>query len=94
MWFFVQGKGVYNYNIKSGTLNYFGFSEATIPSGEIINFADCKDGVLLIYNNGTVVCADKEETKTRWTLEDIKNEINGSAEFFAAFEDSDNDLWI
>ena len=94
MWFFVHGKGVYNYNIKSGTLNYFGFSEATIPSGEIINFADCKDGVLLIYNNGTVVCADKEETKTRWTLDDIKHEINGSPEFFAAFEDSDNDLWI
>lgn len=55
---------------------------------------ECKDGVVLVYDNGHVFCIDREEVKVKWELTEIMEEMGNRTDIFFLYVDKDEDLWI
>ena len=70
-WFAIDGKGCYCYRPGEKNAVSLPFGEKEIPEGVIIDMAECKDGILLVYDNGRVICIDRETVRVKWILTDI-----------------------
>jgi len=97
MWMYVNGKGVYCYNLAQQLLYEFGYSSDShgIPEGNITSMSESKEGTLLVYDTGKIVCVDVlHQQHTVWVNEDIANQQlrkNGSLK---AFADSNDNIWL
>lgn len=94
MWFAVDGKGCYRYSLEEKKADVLPFGEKGIPEGIIIDMIECKDGVVLVYDNGHVFCIDREEVKVKWELTEIMEEMGNHTDIFFLYVDKDEDLWI
>lgn len=95
MWFSMESKGICLYNPLDGSLVWMRPGPEGLPEGQVSNFSEYKDGILLLYTNGTVVCISKDNMAVKWRLEEVSRETgSGTDEFFTAFVDGDNDIWI
>lgn len=94
MWFAVDGKGCYRYSPEEKKADVLPFGEKGIPEGIIIDMIECKDGVVLVYDNGHVFCIDREEVKVKWELTEIMEEMGNRTDIFFLYVDKDEDLWI
>lgn len=95
MWFYVEGKGCYLYIPESQLLYPLLFDVGQLPKGEITDIAECKEGVLLVYNTGRLVCLDFQTNKIKWQQEDLMKELGSEKQgVFTLFVDSEDDLWI
>lgn len=93
-WFAIDGKGCYCYRPGEKNAVSLPFGEKGIPEGVIIDMAECKDGILLVYDNGRVICIDRETVRVKWTLTDIAEHMGTRTDIFFLYVDKDEDLWI
>ncbi|MGL5272800.1 MAG: two-component regulator propeller domain-containing protein [Phocaeicola sp.] len=71
------------------------YNNSSTSTSQIVNMVECRDGVLLLFDNGTVICFSKEDASQEWELNNIAIETNGSKHIdFNAMEDLDGDLWF
>ena len=97
MWMYVNGKGVYCYNMAQQLLYEFGYTADShgIPEGNITSMSESKEGTLLVYDNGKIVCLDVlHQQHTVWANDYIANQHlrkNGSLN---AFTDSHDNIWL
>lgn len=94
MWFAVDGKGCFRYRPGEKKADILPFGEKGIPEGIVIDMIECKDGIVLAYDNGHVFCIDREEVKVKWELTDIMKEMGNHTDIFFLYVDKDEDLWI
>lgn len=94
MWFYVADKGCFLYVPESQLLYPLLFDAGQLPQGEITDIAECKEGVLLVYTNGILVCLDENTNKVKWQQPDIAREIGNKSGVFNLFVDEDDDIWI
>lgn len=95
MWFYVADKGCFLYMPQSQLLYPLLFEAQQLPAGVITDITECKDGILLVYNNGRLLCLDRTTNKTKWELQDMTKELKvGQNGAFTLFVDSDDDIWI
>lgn len=92
LWLYVAEKGCYLWFPESRSLLPILYDDGRLPRGEVTDFATCSDGVLLVYNDGRVVCLDKADGRLKWQLEDLTGASSG--ETLSLFVDSDDDVWI
>ena len=76
------GKGCYRYRPEEKKADVLSFGEKGIPEGIIIDMIECKDGVILVYDNGHVFCIDREEVKVKWELTEIMEEMGNRTDTF------------
>ncbi len=93
-WFAIDGKGCYCYRPGEKNAVSLPFGEKGIPEGVIIDMAECKDGILLVYDNGRVICIDRETVRVKWILTDIAEHMGTRTDIFFLYVDKDEDLWI
>ncbi|SHJ09202.1 Signal transduction histidine kinase [Bacteroides stercorirosoris] len=94
MWFAVDGKGCYRYRPGEKKAEVLSFGGKGMPEGIVMDIVECKDGVIVVYDNGHVLCIDREEVKVKWELTDIMKEMGTRTEIFFLYVDKDDDLWI
>ena len=94
-WIYIIGKGVYRYKKEGNAVDVAKIPEKDFSKLNITDFAECAEGILLAYSDGTLVCLDKEKLNVKWTNRDINTEL-GKVEnnTFTLFVDRNNRLWI
>ncbi|WP_291528242.1 hybrid sensor histidine kinase/response regulator transcription factor [Bacteroides sp. UBA939] len=94
IWFAVDGKGCYRYRSGEEKAELLPFGDKGIPGGTVMDMTECKDGIVLVYDNGHVICIDREKMEMKWTLTDIAETMGKHTEIFFLYVDNDDDLWI
>ena len=64
------------------------------PEGDITDIVECREGILLVYNTGRLVCLDTRTKKIKWQQDDVAMELGTDKQgIFTLFVDRDNDIW-
>lgn len=94
-WIYISGKGVYCYKEGKETADMAKIPTETFSDLAITDFAECGEGLLLAFSDGTLTCLDKEKLNVRWTNRDIVSDF-GKVEnnTFTLFVDRNDKLWI
>ena len=93
-WLFVAGEGVYRYR-KGEEAQAFVLQENTLPVSGISAVNECRDGILLLYDNGMLVCIGREDLHLKWIKREIPLQIpKGKYVQFSLFTDADDCVWI
>lgn len=93
-WFMVEGKGCYRYRPGDKEAVLLPYGDKGIPQGAVQDIAECKDGIVMVYDNGRVLCIDREEVQVRWTLNEVAAKMGNRTDVFFLYVDKDDDLWI
>ena len=103
LWGFVPSRGVIVYNMQQQTQYEFGYGGDgrglpqgnIIPQGNICSFGECKDGTLLVYDDGRLVCCDiVHQQRILWQSDDIANLHLRKTKTLHAFADQKDNIWL
>ena len=92
LWLFIPGEGLVKVvgETPEGTTR-----SDILPNYSLSAIGECADGLLLVYDNGTLLCVDRQKMTVRWQQQRITDDIGaGSYERFGVYTDSDGDLWV
>ena len=93
-WLFVQGEGVYRYK-QGEESSVFLFQENRLPVSGVCTVGECREGVLLLYDNGLLVCVDASDLHLKWIKDDIVSQIpEGKYTHFSSYTDAQDCVWI
>ena len=97
MWGFIPNKGVICYNMQQQLLYEFGYTDDAqgVPQGNVCSISECRDGALIVYDDGRIVCCDvMHQQHTVWaTTEIAKNKLRRSKSL-KAFADQMDNVWL
>ena len=97
LWFYVAGKGFYWYSMAHKILYPFEFGEKTgmLPPGDITCITESKEGTLLVYNTGLLVCLSGDARRIVWMNDYIPVTIGGKRSYtYSAFVDKNENVWV
>ena len=94
-WFYVEGKGCYWYNVSQKILYPFlhGEKASMLPLGNVTDMCECKEGVLLIYESGLVVCINGDMRRIVWA-NDYVPASGAKPTVYTAFVDKNENVWV
>ena len=78
-WASIPNKGVVAYNQQQQTNYEFGYTNDAvgIPQGNIVSISECRDGAILVYEDGRLVCCDiMHQQHTVWGNSTATNSRN------------------
>ena len=60
VWGAIPNKGVVCYNMQQQLLFEFGYTDDShgVPQGTICSISECRDGAVIVYDDGRIVCCD------------------------------------
>ena len=60
IWMYVPKKGILAYNMQQQLLYEFGYTDDAhgVPEGEICSINECRDGAVIVYKDGKLVCCN------------------------------------
>lgn len=94
-WFFVEKEGCYRQRGGEETFDFLPLTTEGMPRTEVIGLSECSEGLLLLAEDGSLVCISREELSVRWTNSQIRERWHGtSSEVLSFFVDTDDCLWI
>ncbi|MGM9703798.1 MAG: two-component regulator propeller domain-containing protein [Prevotella sp.] len=97
VWTYVQGKGVMGYNTQQQLLYEFGYTADIkgIPEGEVSSISECRDGALIVYTDGRIVCCNIDNQQTTvWTTNEIATKQLRNSNTLKAFADQVDNIWL
>ncbi|MGL4851700.1 MAG: two-component regulator propeller domain-containing protein [Phocaeicola sp.] len=95
MWLYVPNKGVYLYIPDTKLLYGLFYSNNTMPQGEIATFSECREGVLLLFDDAKIICLSREDATIKWEEKSIPQRLgNVKHSNLHAFTDRDGEVWI
>lgn len=94
-WFYVEGKGCYWYNVSQKILYPFlhGEKASMLPLGNVTDMCECKEGILLIYESGLVVCVNGDMRRIVWANDYIPASGAKPAAYAASVDKNEN-VWV
>lgn len=93
-WIVVQGKGIYRYEEGKDKAVAVEGSEALGTEAVASDMKECGGKVLLILEDGVIVCMDKAEPKVCWINRDIPRDCGEMKDVdFGLFVDNSERLW-
>ena len=93
-WLYVAGEGCYRYK-QGEEPKVFVLRENGLPVSGISVVGECRDGILLLYDNGLLVCIGRDELDLKWKRDDIPAQLpKGKYVQFSLFTDADDCVWI
>lgn len=92
-WIYVMGEGCYRYS-KEKEVMRFSFQDHDIPIVGVSDIAECKEGILFIFDNGLLVCVG-QDLKLKWVKKDVQQSVSKDKQIaFSLFVDKENCIWI
>lgn len=97
LWGFIPGKGVICYNMGQQLVYEFGYTDDYhgIPQGNVCSIGECRDGALIVYDDGTIVCCDvMHQQQTLWVNQDIARQNLRHTSSLRVFTDQRDNIWL
>ena len=96
VWGAIPNKGVLCYNMQQQTLLEFGYTNDArgVPQGNICSISECRDGALIVYEDGRIACCDvMHQQHTVWKANEIANRNLRHTNTLKAFADQMDNIW-
>jgi ligand-binding sensor domain-containing protein/AraC-like DNA-binding protein/DNA-binding response OmpR family regulator len=97
LWMYVSGKGILCYNLTQQLLYEFEYTGDShgIPEGDIASISECKEGALVVYSNGRILCLDvMHQQRTVWSTDFIAKQKSRNNNSLKAFADVHDNIWL
>ena len=96
-WASIPNKGVVAYNMQQQTSYEFGYTNDShgIPQGNICSISECRDGAVIVYEDGRLVCCDiMRQQQTVWQTDFIAQQHLRQSKSLKAFADQMDNIWL
>ena len=96
-WASIPNKGVVAYNQQQQTSYEFGYTNDAvgIPQGNIVSINECRDGAVLVYEDGRLVCCDiMHQQHTVWQTDYVAEHGLRRSKSLRAFSDQMDNIWL
>ncbi len=96
-WAAIPNKGVVAYNMQQQLLYEFGYTDDAhgVPQGNITSISECRDGALIVYEDGRIVCCDvMHQQHTVWKNDYIAQQHLRKSSTLNAFADQMDNIWL
>ena len=97
LWGFIPKKGVICYNMQQQMDFIFDYESDAfhIPAGNICSIGECKDGALLVYDDGRIVCCDvRKQQRIVWQNSEIAEKALRNSKSLRAYADQNGYIWL
>ena len=97
LWAAIPNKGVAAYNMQQQQHYEFGYTDDVtgIPTGNICSISECRDGALIVYDDGRIVCCDiMHQQHTVWQTSHIAQQQLRKTKTLKAFADQMDNIWL
>ena len=96
-WASIPNKGVVAYNMQQQTDYEFGYTNDAhgIPQGNICAIGECRDGAIIVYEDGRMVCCDiMHQQHTVWQTDLIAQQHLRKSQSLRVFADQMDNIWL
>ena len=96
-WAAIPNKGVVAYNMQQQTSYEFGYTKDAhgVPQGRICSISECRDGALIVYEDGRIVCCDiMHQQHTVWQTDHVASLGLRRTTSLKAFADQMDNIWL
>ena len=96
-WAAIPNKGVVAYNMQQQLLFEFGYTDDNrgVPQGVITSISECRDGAMIVYDDGRIVCCDvMHQQHTVWKNDVIAQQHLRKSATLNAFADQQDNIWL
>ncbi len=96
-WASIPNKGVVAYNMQQQTDYEFGYTNDAhgIPQGNIVAIGECRDGAIIVYEDGRMVCCDiMHQQHTVWQTDHIAANHLRKSKSLRVFADQMDNVWL
>ena len=96
-WASIPNKGVVAYNMQQQTSYEFTYTNDAvgIPQGTICSISECRDGAVLVYEDGRIVCCDiMHQQHTVWQTDHIAQHHLRKSNSLRVFADQMDNIWL
>ena len=97
LWAAIPKRGVVAYNMRQQLLYEFGYTDDTrgVPEGDICFITECRDGAIIVYRDGTLVCCDvSRQQQTVWKTDAVAKAHVRKPTQLRAFADQKDNIWL
>ena len=97
LWGYLPNKGIICYNMQQQLAYEFGYTNDAIgvPQGVVCSISECRDGALIVYEDGTIACCDvMHQQHTVWTTNEIAKRRLRRTSSLRAFADQLDNIWL
>jgi len=97
IWGYLPKEGIACYNAQQQLMVEFDYSTRFngIPKGEICSISECKDGVILVYRDGRIVCCDvMHGQNVIWNNSEIAQRQLRNTPTLKVFVDQNDNIWL
>ena len=97
IWGAIPNKGVVCFNQQQQTLFEFGYTGDIIgvPQGNVCSISECRDGALIVYDDGRIVCCDvMHQQHTVWAANEVADRRLRHTATLKAFADQMDNIWL
>lgn len=96
-WAAIPNKGVVAYNMQQQLLYEFPNTDDAhgVPQGVITSISECRDGALIVYEDGRIVCCDvMHQQHTVWKTDFVAQQHLRKSATLKAFADQMDNIWL
>ena len=97
LWASIPNKGVVAYNMQQQLLYEFGYTDDThgVPQGTICSIGECRDGAIIVYEDGRMVCCDiMHQQHTVWATDLIAHQHLRKSATLKVYADQADNIWL
>ena len=97
LWGAIPNKGVVCYNQQQQLLFEFGYTDDQlgVPQGVVTSISECRDGAIIVYNDGKLACCDvMHQQHTVWVTDGLPQLKQRRSKSFKAFADQKDNIWL
>ena len=98
LWGAIPNKGVVCYNQQQQLLFEFGYTDDAhgVPQGVVCSISECRDGAIIVYDDGRMVCCDvMHQQHTVWATDGVQSSARRRRnKSLKAFADQQDNIWL
>jgi len=97
MWGYIPSTGIFCYNLQKQLLYEFGYNNSAyaIPEGNICSIGECRDGAIVVYDDGRIVCCDaSRQQASPWRNFEVAQRNLRKTNTLKVFADPLDNIWM
>jgi ligand-binding sensor domain-containing protein/AraC-like DNA-binding protein/DNA-binding response OmpR family regulator len=97
LWGYIPTTGIICYNMQQQLVYEFGYTNSAyaIPQGNVVSIGECRDGAVVVYDDGRLVCCNAQRQQTTpWRNSDIAVRHLRHSNSLKVFADPLNNIWL
>ncbi|MCR4602989.1 MAG: helix-turn-helix domain-containing protein [Prevotella sp.] len=97
MWGYIPANGIFCYNLQKQLIYEFGYNNSAyaIPEGNICSIGECRDGAVVVYDDGRIVCCDaSRQQASPWRSLEVAQRNLRNTNTLKVFADPLDNIWM